>query len=160
MMPAMEPTPPAHLKQCTVHDVANHRVTKLHGRVIVITRFYPRFLKRRYVHDYLSVLAPLPELLKEFREAEKALGDHDRAFESVDYERKFRLQPEGMIVLKRLVEESRGQTIYFVCHCPIGQRCHRELVMLIAQELFGAKIAKLSFDWSIFRARLKSGEVG
>ena len=113
----------AMFKQATVQDISNQRVTKLHGHVIVITRHYPRFLKRNLLHDYVPLLAPPLSLLKEFKAAEAAMGDHDGAFESIAYESKFSIGESGLAALSELANESQTRSIYLVCHCAIGQRC-------------------------------------
>jgi uncharacterized protein YeaO (DUF488 family) len=130
-------------------------VTKRHGRIYVVTRYYPRFLKKNLIDAYYGVLAPTKELLAEFKEREDAMdGDHDGAFEAVDYESKFTLPEEGLARLREIAAESEQTTVYFVCHCAIGQYCHREILMLLAHELFGAKIATLTHPYEKFRERL------
>ena len=59
------------IKQATVEDIANLRVTKRYGLIVVCTRYYPRFLKRKLVDEYFRVLAPTKELLTEFKSAKK-----------------------------------------------------------------------------------------
>ncbi|MEK7356953.1 MAG: DUF488 family protein, partial [Bdellovibrionota bacterium] len=119
-------------------------MTKRHGRIVVVTRYYPRYLKKKLIDDYFAVLAPSKELLHEFKDREEAMGaDHDGAFEAIDYEMKFTLSPEGLEILRELAAESATRPVYFVCHCKLGQRCHREILMLAARELYGAKIGKV-----------------
>lgn len=141
-------------KQATVEDVANKRITRLHGRIVVTTHYYPRFLKSNLIHDYMKSLAPTRDLLTEFKEAEDRVG-HDEAFLAVDYENRFWLSDEGLTDLQALAIEALDKTIYLVCHCPVGQKCHRELLMVMAEKLFGAPIGRLSFDWKTFRSRVE-----
>lgn len=143
------------IKQATVEDIANLRVTKRHGRIVVTTRYYPRFLKRKLVDDYIGALAPPKELLTEFKKREEELGgEHDRAFEEIDYESKFNLNPSGFAALKEISELARTQDVYFVCHCRLGQRCHRELLLLIAKTLFSAPIGRVYLTYPDFEARI------
>lgn len=142
------------LKQATVEDISNSRITKRHGRILVTTRYYPRFLKKKFVDEYLAILAPTKELLTEFKESEAALENHDQAFEKVSYEEKFTLDEGAREVLRNLAEISREQDVYLVCHCRIGQRCHREILMLIAQKLFDAQTARIHNAYATIEERL------
>lgn len=143
------------IKQATVEDISKSRITKLHGHVVVVTRYYPRFLKRPRIHEYVPLLAPLKELLHEFKDAEEKLDDHDRAFEEVDYESKFALSPEGLAELSRLATISHDRDVYLVCHCKVGQTCHRELLMVMAEMLYGAKVARVFHPYEKFRKRFQ-----
>lgn len=142
------------IKQATVEDISNRRITRLHGQIIVVTHYYPRFLKSNLIHEYHKELAPTRELLTEFKEKEEALGHHDDAFIAVNYEDKFWLSDEGFTTLQKLSIEAETSQIYLVCHCKVGQRCHREILMVLAAEKFKAPIGRLSFDWARFRERL------
>ncbi len=141
-------------KQATVEDVSNSRITKRHGHVAVVTRYYPRYLKKTLHDEYIGELAPTKALLEEFKAKEDETRDHDKAFDDVAYEEKFTLSQEGLEQLKRLAEIASTKTVYLVCHCKIGQRCHREVLMVIAEALYGAKIGKLHFSWKTIRDRL------
>lgn len=141
------------IKQATVEDISNSRITKRHGRIVVTTRYYPRFLKRKLVDDYEGVLAPTKDLLAEFKVREDEMGgDHDGAFADVEYESKFALSESGMAKLREYVTLSETQDVYFVCHCRLGQRCHRELLLLIAQKM-GAQVGRVFLDYPVFLAR-------
>lgn len=142
------------LRAATVQDISKRRVTKAHGGIYVVTRYYPRFLKSQMIDEYYGVLAPKVELLKEFKDAEEKLGDHDQAFEQIDYESKFTLAPEALPLLGELAQASMDKHVFLVCHCDLKQYCHRELLFLIAEANFGAKIPKLSHSYDIFRKRL------
>lgn len=143
------------LRAATVEDISKRRITKTHGGIYVVTRFYPRFLKSQMIDAYYGSLAPTKELLKEFKDKEEELGHHDQAFEAIDYESKFTLPKEAVAVLGELAAASHDKHIHLVCHCDLKQYCHRELLFLIAEEHFGAKIPKLSHGYEKFRKRLK-----
>ena len=144
------------IKQATVEDIANLRVTKRHGLIVVCTRYYPRFLKRKLVDDYFGVLAPTKELLTEFKGTEEKLGDHDAAFAEVDYESKFNLSESGFAKLQDLSVISKERDVYLVCHCKLGQRCHREILLIIASQKFHASAGRIYFNYPTFEARLPS----
>lgn len=147
------------LKQATVEDVAHRRITKLHGKIVVVTQYYPRFLKRNLIHDYVRALAPTRALLTEFKASEKAQGDHDLGFESVDYESKFSLDQAGLAALRELSEAARSGDVYLVCHCRLGQRCHRELLLIAAHTLFHAPVARVYLEYPAFRKRVEGGHL-
>lgn len=145
------------LKQARVEDIAKNRITKLHGHIVVVTHYYPRFLKRKLIDEYIKDLAPTRELLTEFKESEKSSGDHDDSFQKMDYESKFSLSEAGLSELARLSSLSKDKDVYLVCHCAIGQCCHRELLLMIAKDKFGASVGKIHHDYSQFKNRLQSG---
>lgn len=143
------------IKQATVEDIANSRITKRHGRIVVVTRYYPRFLKRKLVDDYEGVLAPTRELLGSFKDLESDLGgEHDRAFEEIGYEEKFWLDESGLAKLAEYAALGASQDVYFVCHCKLGQRCHRELLLMMASSLYAGPVGRVYLQYPVFAARL------
>lgn len=144
------------LKQARVEDISKNRITKLHGHIVVVTHFYPRFLKRKLVDDYIKDLAPTRELLSEFKAAEKETGDHDQGFKAVDYESKFTLSDSGLAELARLSALAETKDVYLVCHCSVGQRCHRELLLMIAKKHFGATVGRIHHAYSTFEHRVST----
>jgi uncharacterized protein YeaO (DUF488 family) len=141
------------IKQATVEDISNSRITKRHGRIVVVTRYYPRFLKRKLVDDYEGVLAPSKALLTEFKKREDEMGDdHDGAFEDISYESKFELSESGIAKLREYAALAATQDVYFVCHCRLGQRCHRELLLLMAKQM-GAPVGRVYMEYPIFQER-------
>jgi uncharacterized protein YeaO (DUF488 family) len=142
------------IKQATVEEISNLRVTKRHGLIVVVTRYYPRFLKRKLINEYDGVLAPSRELLREFKNREEELGgDHDRAFEDVSYESKFNLSEEGFARLREYAALASSQDVYFVCHCRLGQRCHRELLLMLAASM-GAPVGRVYLPYPVFAERM------
>lgn len=143
------------IKQARVEDISSSRITRRHGRIYVVTRYYPRFLKKKLIDAYIGALAPTKELLSEFKAKEEELGgEHDAAFEAINYESQFQLGSESLARLREIAAESETTTVYLVCHCAVGQYCHREILMLLAESLYGAKISKLSHDYTTIRTRL------
>ncbi|RYZ68647.1 MAG: DUF488 family protein [Proteobacteria bacterium] len=142
------------LKQATVEDISNSRVTKRHGRVVVTTRYYPRFLKKKLVDEYYGGLAPTKELLSEFRTREEVVLDHDQAFADVDYESKFSIDESALAKLQELSDLSRAQDVYLICHCKLGQRCHRDILLMIAKQQFDAPIGRVYLEYPVITKRL------
>jgi uncharacterized protein YeaO (DUF488 family) len=129
------------LKEASVADLTSGSVTRAQGHVVIAMCFYPRGVSRSLRDEYLRVLAPDRTLFREFKDRERAHGDHDRAFAEVDYVRRFRLEPAGLTELERLSELSRTRDVYLVCQCRVGQACHRQLLLRLARERFGAPTA-------------------
>ena len=148
------------LKQARVEDISKNRITKLHGHIVVVTHYYPRFLKRKLVDEYIKELAPHRELLTDFKNSEKEIGDHDQGFEAMDYESKFTLSESGLAELSRLSSLSSMKDVYLVCHCTVGQRCHRELLLMIAKARFGANVGRVHQTYLTFDQRLKRQDLG
>jgi uncharacterized protein YeaO (DUF488 family) len=129
------------LKQASVADLRSGRVTRRDGHVVIVMRHYPRGLPRELRDEYVRALAPDEVLFREFKARARALGDHERAFADVDYERRFRLGAAGLRELERLSELSRTRDVYLVCQCRVGDSCHRELLLRLARERFAAGAA-------------------
>lgn len=123
----------------TLLDVVRGKLQKANGHLVVVTRYYPRFIKRVWINEYISDLAPHKELLMDFKAAEKELG-HDEAFDEIDYVNRFELSVVGMLELERLLELSNDKDVYLLCHCSLNQRCHREILIDIARDLSNQKM--------------------
>jgi uncharacterized protein YeaO (DUF488 family) len=117
-------------------------------------RFYPRFLRKELRDEFLAVLAPKKELLHDFNAAQKRLGNHNDSFAEVDYEQRFELSPKGLAELTRLAEMSKEKDVYLLCVCNLGDRCHREILMLFAHKLYGTPIDKVFHTYPIVMSRL------
>lgn len=96
------------IRQATVEDIKNKRITRRHGWIVVVTRFYPRYLKRNLIDEYAAWLGPERDLLNEFKARERASQDHDHAFNAINYEAKFTLTTTGVTHLKRLAAMLSG----------------------------------------------------
>lgn len=142
------------LKQCSVADIKNKSIPRESSHLVVTMRFYPRFLKKELRDEFVCELAPVKELLREFNAAQKRLGTHNEAFGEVDYERRFKLSPAGWAHLRRLVELSDRKDVYLICVCKLGDRCHREMLMLMSKELFDCDIGEVFHTYPDFMRRL------
>ena len=52
-------------------------------------QYYPRFVKKELVDEYLRTFAPDKELFTEFKAQDRKLKNHDLAFAAVSYEERF-----------------------------------------------------------------------
>jgi uncharacterized protein YeaO (DUF488 family) len=143
------------LRQASVADLRSGAISRKDGHVVVAMRFYPRGLARELRDEYVRALSPDEVLFREFKAVERATGDHERAFTEVDYERRFRLSPEGRKELSRLAAMSRERDVYLVCQCVVGQACHRELLLRIADVELGAPIDVVHRAYPEFEKRLR-----
>lgn len=123
--------------------------------VVVVMQYYPRFLSKEKIDEYVHSLAPSRELFTDFKSVEKELGSHNEAFEKVEYEGRFSLTTEGEENLRRLSEMSRDRDVLLVCQCGPTDRCHADLLLLQARRAFGAKTQFPRFDYPIFEKRLQ-----
>ncbi|HYG75755.1 MAG TPA: DUF488 family protein [Planctomycetota bacterium] len=143
------------LAQAAVEDVKAGRL-KSNDHIVIAMRHYPRGLKKPANSEYLQVLAPGDVLFKDFYKHKDDLGeDHNTAFEHCRYEKRFGLTSAGLAELQRLCELSKSKDVVLVCQCGPGERCHRELLLLLAQKWYGAKTAPLRFSYPFFEQRLE-----
>lgn len=143
------------LKQGAVADIKNSTLSKDDGYLVVTMRFYPRFLKKELRDEFICELAPVKELLADFNAAQKKLSNHNMAFADTDYESRFKLSTSALGHLKRLAELSAARDVYFFCVCKVGDMCHREMLMLLAQYLFDCKIGEVYNQYPVFARRFK-----
>ena len=144
------------LQQASVDALRHGDVSRKRGYIAVTMHHYPRGLKKDLRDEYISALAPGDTLLHDFLAHVKKLGeDHNAAFEACHYEKRFGITAEGLGHLQRLIELSTSKDVYLVCQCRDDERCHRELLLMLAREWYGAKTAPLRFDYETFARRLQ-----
>src|SRR5688572_2952026 len=124
------------LYRASVQDIKDKRVTRRSGYLAVVMQYYPRFLKKEMIDEYVHTLAPDRVLFTEFKERDRALKDHDAAFAGVDYENRFTLTDEGLANLERLSELSCERDVILVCQCLPVEKCHADLLLLLAKKHF------------------------
>jgi uncharacterized protein YeaO (DUF488 family) len=142
------------LRRASTADLTTGRISRADGYVVVVMRFYPRFLAKDRRDEYLRTLAPEATLFAEFKREDRRLGDHDGAFAAVDYEGRFWLAAAGRQDLARLVELASTRDVYLVCQCETEQRCHGDLLLLMAHSLFGAELPSMRQSYPVFCERL------
>ncbi|MBY0370068.1 DUF488 family protein, partial [bacterium] len=116
----------------------------------IVMRHYPRFVPRDLVDAYLPQLAPAPDLFREFKDLERSTGAHDAAFAQVKYESRFTLQPEGESALSDLSERAREQDVYLLCQCALNQKCHTDLLLILAAHRWRAPTPMLRLRYPDF----------
>jgi uncharacterized protein YeaO (DUF488 family) len=142
------------LKRASISEIKNGTLTKKHGHLVVTMRMYPRFLSKSLVDDYKQSLSPQKDLFERYRDFKKQVGDQSEAFELAQYQQKFALSQIAMNELSELIELSKKQDVYMICQCEKNERCHVDLMLLIAKVKLAADIGKLPFSYTEFCANL------
>lgn len=143
------------LARASVGEVKSGEISRSDGYLVVAMRLYPRFLSKDLTNEYSKTLAPAADLFERYREFKKRCGSQNQAFELADYEHEFALTDEGTKELERLSELSRRQSVYLVCQCERNEKCHVDLMLLIAKHRFGASITQLPYDYAEFELKLR-----
>lgn len=144
------------LRQASVSDLTMDRVNRDQGYIVITMRRYPRFVRRELRDEYLTSMSPDPKLHETWLSAKRRYRDHNGAFGRVHYEKRFEVSEPGWADLERLCRLARRKTVYLVCHCRVGDRCHREMLLLLAREIFGAPAEEPRNDYPEFRGRFKA----
>jgi uncharacterized protein YeaO (DUF488 family) len=145
------------LRQASVSDLIMDRVSRGRKTYVVITmRRYPRFVNRAYRDEYTPEMSPEPKLHEDWLTAKRKYDDHDGAFARTQYDKRFTISELGYEHLKRLSELSKKKDVYFICSCRVGQRCHREMVFLLAKKWFNAKTDEITNRYPEFEKRIAS----
>jgi uncharacterized protein YeaO (DUF488 family) len=147
------------LKQASIAQVKDGAIARDNAHIVITMRFYPRFLKKELRDDFQCELAPPKELLHDFNEAQTKLNNHNLAFEESSYEKRFDLSAKGIGLLQSYSQMSKDKDVYFVCVCELGEMCHREILLLMAKRLYGARIGEVFNSYSTIASRLESGQM-
>lgn len=129
------------IEQASVGQLRRGELTRRHGHIAITMRYYPRGLRKELRDEYLGSLAPDKALFKDFKRWQPR--GHDAAFQKARYDERFWLGEEALAHLARLAALSRKKTVYLICQCEVGERCHREMLMLLARRRFRARIGKI-----------------
>lgn len=143
------------LQQASVEQIRQQQIPRINTRLVIAMCYYPRGLKKKFSDDFRNILAPDRNLFKEWKEQEKIAG-HEKAFIETDYENRFYLSPIALYMLKSYTEESvaTNKDIFFICQCEMGQRCHREILLLTAAKKYGANIGPLYHQYPTYEQRI------
>src|SRR5579862_2820927 len=147
------------LKKGSVSDLRSGAVARDSSYVVVAMNHYPRGISKKLIDEYIHVLAPSKELLDDFHAMkEKLHGNHNAAFQAVKYQQRFTLSAEAIGHLRRLAELSATKDVTILCQCASDQRCHREMLLLVAQKWYGAKTELRKFSYPEFERRIPDSE--
>ena len=146
------------LKKASVHDLKFGAISRGDSYIVITMCHYPRGVRKECIDEYVKALAPDDALLKEFLREKKKLSNHNAAFGSVKYERRFALSAVGIGHLRRLAEISRSRDVTFVCQCGLEVRCHRELLLILAKRWYGAAAEPRRYSYPDFERRVPETE--
>ena len=107
------------------------------GIRVLITRFYPRGIKKSNFDIWKKDLAPSQKLLKELKNNKKTWSQFIASFKSELNESKESLQS-----IKELRKESKTNNVTLLCFEKDGNPCHRHLLKKIIKN---SKYLKLDF---------------
>lgn len=141
------------LRQTSIPDIRQGKISRKDGYLVACMAFYPRGLSKTRIDEFRNNLAPDRELFADWKASEEKAG-HEQAFVTSNYEDRFKISPEGKESLRRLVDLSRKQDVFLACQCEIGERCHREMLLLTAQAWFNADIGEIFKCYPRYMERL------
>lgn len=141
------------IKQDSVKKVRGGILTRKDGYLIAAMCIYPRALPKPLLDEYLAALAPDRKLLADWKQVEAEEG-HDQAFLKTQYEKRFQITDKLKYHLSRVAELAKTRDVILLCQCDLGERCHREMMMLMAQQKYGATIDKVFHEYPEFMARI------
>lgn len=128
------------------------------NHIVVCMHYYPRFYKKENFDEYQGSMSPQKDLLDELKTIERKIKDHNLAFDKVHFEKEFTLSPLGMEQLKRLSDLASKKDVTLVCQCKSGEKCHIDLLLLLAKHLFHARTERVIIPYPDFQRRLKHHE--
>jgi uncharacterized protein YeaO (DUF488 family) len=105
------------------------------GLRILITRFYPRGVKKERFDLWLRGASPTPGLLKEFKTG--VIG-------WAEFSKRFRKQlislEESKAAIDQIAELSKSGDITLLCYEKEGENCHRTIVKSRVEKLLKKKV--------------------
>ncbi|MGE3262910.1 MAG: DUF488 family protein [Bacteriovoracia bacterium] len=140
------------MHQASIADICTGSIERASSYIVVSMCRYPRGIKKTLMDEYNSRLAPSKELLADWHAAKQEVGHHE-AFTKSNYEDRFEISARAEEELKALAARSEKCDVFLVCQCEVGERCHREILLLAAQKKFGAKIGKIFHAYPRFFRR-------
>jgi len=97
--------------------------SKSDGHRILITRYYPRGVKKTHFDDWVRELAPSRDLLKDYK-----LGE----IEWSEFEHKFQQEVdssyESIEMIYTLADLAKNESVTLLCYEKSGTPCHRYLI--------------------------------
>lgn len=147
------------LFRAPIRELKSGRIARRRSHTVVVMQHYPRGLSKELVDEYVHALAPERELFDEFKTKDRELKDHDAAFELVRYEERFALSAEGVEHLRRLSALAVERDVLLFCQCLAPERCHADLLLLMARHWFRGNTATVRIKYPTFEERLTSGRL-
>jgi uncharacterized protein YeaO (DUF488 family) len=108
------------------------------GLRVLITRFYPRGIKKTHFDIWMKDLAPSQKLLKEFKTTKKTWKQFITNFKS-----ELQRNNDGLQLIKDLKVKTKSKNVTLLCFEKDGTPCHRHLLKKIIQS---PKYLKMDFE--------------
>jgi uncharacterized protein YeaO (DUF488 family) len=112
------------LKTKSIYEVKE----KADGLRVLITRYYPRGVKKTHFDLWMRGASPEAALLKRYRNEELDW----KAF-SIEFKKQLRTLPDSKKAIQELVELSRETDVTLLCYEREGLNCHRYLVKVAVE---------------------------
>jgi len=110
------------------------------GTRVLVTRFYPRGVKRTHFDLWIHDLSPEAALLKEYRSNNLGWREFSRRYKS-----QMRSSPDSKRAIQSLVEIlEMGRNVTLLCYEREGEKCHRYLLKSIIESSMKRKIKTLT----------------
>lgn len=102
---------------------------KSDGIRVLVTRFYPRGVKRTHFDLWIRDASPETALLKEYRSQAISWGEFSKRFR-----RQMRTSPNSKKAVQQLVEIfEKGENVTLLCYEKEGEKCHRNLLKAVVE---------------------------
>lgn len=92
------------------------------GHRILITRYYPRGVKKEHFDEWIRELAPSKDLLKQYKEGNISWNKFEKNF------LKQMNDEESVIKLQALSVQAKKKPITLLCYEKNDDECHRHLI--------------------------------
>lgn len=96
---------------------------KSDGTRILVSRFYPRGVKRDHFELWIRGVSPEAKLLKSYKKNEV----NWRKFSS-DFRKQLRTLETSKEALEQIAQMSKKDTVTLLCYEKEGEKCHRHIV--------------------------------
>ncbi|MDG6998609.1 MAG: DUF488 family protein [Nitrososphaerota archaeon] len=93
------------------------------GTRVLVSRFYPRGVKRNHFDLWIREASPEPDLLKKYKKGSLNWMEFSKRFKE-----QLKSSPESQAAIDKLVELGRERQVTLLCYERQGEHCHREIV--------------------------------
>ena len=111
------------------------------GRRILVTRYYPRGVRRSHFDDWVRELAPSRELLRKYKKGSVTWSVFVGA-----YLAEMRGSCEAQSALRNLRRVARHEGVTLLCFEPDGAHCHRHILRLLIKQPRLTRVGPLEPD--------------
>jgi uncharacterized protein YeaO (DUF488 family) len=101
---------------------------KSDGTRVLISRFYPRGVKRTHFDVWIREASPEAPLLKEYKNKVISWREFSKRFRE-----QMRSSPNSQKAIQDLIELSERRNVTLLCYEKEGQKCHRDIVKAVTE---------------------------